>query len=54
MTSCEQGDIARMRFVLADESGAKRRPAVEFSTAESQAGRREAIIAAIPGNVHPW
>lgn len=51
MTGYEQGDIVLVRFVYADESGAKRRPAVVLSAGSYQQGRQEAIIAAITSNV---
>jgi mRNA interferase MazF len=50
-TGYEQGDVILVRFVYADETGAKRRPAVILSTDSYQQGRQEAIIAAITSNV---
>jgi mRNA-degrading endonuclease toxin of MazEF toxin-antitoxin module len=51
MTSYEQGDVILVRFLCADETGAKRRPAVIVSTGDYHRGRQEAIIAAITSNV---
>ena len=51
MTGCEQGDVVLVRFVFADESGTKRRPAVIVSSDDYHRGRQEAIIAAITSNV---
>ena len=50
-TGYEQGDVVLVRFVYADESGAKRRPAVVLSTGDYHRGRQEVIIAAITSNV---
>lgn len=47
----QQGDVVLVLFVFADESGAKRRPAVVLNTAGYHQGRQEAIIAAITSNV---
>ena len=51
MTSYEQGDVILVRFVFADETGAKRRPAVIISTSDYHQGRQEAVMAAITSNV---
>ena len=51
MTSYEQGDVVLVRFVFADETGTKRRPAVIVSTSDYHQGRQEAIMAAITSNV---
>ncbi len=51
MTGYEQGDVVLVRFIFADETGAKRRPAVIVSTGDYHRGRQEAIIAAITSNV---
>ena len=51
MTGYEQGDVILVRFIFADETGAKRRPAVIISTSDYHHGRQEAIIAAITSNV---
>jgi len=51
MTGYEQGDVILVRFLFADETRAKRRPAVIVSTGDYHRGRQEAIIAAITSNV---
>jgi mRNA interferase MazF len=51
MTTVDRGAIVLVRFVFADESGAKRRPALILSTARFHAGRREVLVAAITSNV---
>ena len=51
MTGYEQGDVVLVRFVFADETGAKRRPAVMVSTDDYHHSRQEAIVAAITSNV---
>jgi len=51
MTGCEPGDVVLVRFIFADESGAKLRPAVVISSREYQRGRQEVIIAAVTSNV---
>lgn len=51
MTSYEQGDVVLVRFVFADETGAKCRPAVIVSVGDYQRSRQETIIAAITSNV---
>ena len=51
MTSCSRGDIVLVRFVFADEKGAKRRPGLIISTDHYHQGRREAILVAITSNV---
>ncbi len=51
MTSYEQGDVVLVYFVFADETGAKRRPAVIVSIGEYHHSRQEAIMAAITSNV---
>jgi mRNA interferase MazF len=40
-----------VRFVFADEQGAKRRPVVVLSTDAYHAGRAEVIVAALTSNV---
>ena len=47
----EQGDVVLVRFVYADGTGAKRRPAIILSTGAYHQSRQEAIIAAITSNV---
>ena len=51
MTSCSRGDIVLVKFVFADEKGAKQRPGLILSTDQYHHGRREAILAAITSNV---
>ncbi len=51
MTSSDRGAIVLVRFVFADETGAKRRPALVLSTERYHAGRREVLVAAITSNV---
>ena len=51
MTSCSRGDIVLVRFVFADEKGAKRRPGLIISTDRYHQGRREAILVAITSHV---
>ena len=50
-TSCSRGDIVVVRFVFADERGAKQRPALIVSGESYHRSRREAILAAITSNV---
>ncbi len=49
-TSSDRGSIVLVRFVFADEKGAKRRPALVLSTEPYHAGRREVLVAAITSN----
>ena len=51
MTSLDRGAVVLVRFVFADETGWKRRPAVVVSTERYHAGRREVLVAAITSNV---
>ena len=51
MTSVERGDVVLVRFVFADEKGVKRRPGLVVSADRYHQGRREAILAAITGNL---
>jgi mRNA interferase MazF len=51
MTSYDQGDVVLVRFILTEETGAKRRPAVIISTSDYHDGRQEAIMAPITSNV---
>ena len=51
MTSISRGDIVLVKFVFADEKGAKRRPGLIVSTDRYHQDRRETILAAITGNV---
>jgi mRNA interferase MazF len=50
-TSYERGDVVLVRFVFADEHGAKRRPVLVLSGADYHAGRQEVIVAALTSNV---
>ena len=50
MTNCSRGDIVLVRFVFADEKGAKQRPGLIVSSERYHRGRREAILAAITSN----
>ena len=49
--ACKRGDVALVRFVFADEQGAKRRPVLVLSTEPYHAGRAEVIVAALTSNV---
>jgi mRNA interferase MazF len=51
MTSFKRGDLVLVRFVFADEKGAKQRPGLIVSTDRYHQGRRETILAAITSNV---
>jgi mRNA interferase MazF len=51
MTSFSRGDVVLVKFVFADEKGAKQRPGLIVSTDRYQQGRRETILAAITSNV---
>ncbi len=51
MTLYERGELVLVRFVFADERGAKRRPALVVSSASYNRGRGELIIAAVTSNV---
>jgi mRNA-degrading endonuclease toxin of MazEF toxin-antitoxin module len=50
-TRCERGDVALVRFVFADEHGAKRRPVLVLTGQEYHAGRDEVIVAALTSNI---
>ncbi len=50
-TKLERGDIVLVRFVFADEEGAKRRPVLILSTDEYNSARREVIVSALTSNV---
>ncbi|MGH7860568.1 MAG: type II toxin-antitoxin system PemK/MazF family toxin [Candidatus Binatia bacterium] len=50
-TPYERGDIALVRFLFADEQGAKQRPVLVLSGGEYHAGRQEVIVAALTSNV---
>lgn len=47
MTGYERGDVVLVRFIFADETGERQRPAVIVSSGPYHQSRREAIIAAI-------
>jgi mRNA interferase MazF len=51
MTSFSRGDVVLVKFVFADEKGAKHRPGLIVNTDRYHQGRREAILAAITSNV---
>ncbi len=51
MTSFRRGDLVLVKFVFADEKGAKQRPGLILSTDRYHQGRRETILAAITSNV---
>ena len=51
MTSFSRGDVVLVRFVFADEKGAKQRPGLIVSTDRYHQGRRDAILAAITSKV---
>src|SRR5437762_8508561 len=51
MTSCSRGDVVLVKFVFADEKGAKQRPGLIVSIDRYHQGRREMIMAAITSNV---
>jgi mRNA interferase MazF len=50
-TGYERGEVALVRFVFADEQGAKRRPVLVLSGHEYHDGRQEVIVAAVTSNV---
>lgn len=51
MTSFSRGDVVLVKFVFADEKGAKQRPGLIVSTDSYHQDRRETILAAITSNV---
>jgi mRNA-degrading endonuclease toxin of MazEF toxin-antitoxin module len=51
MTSFRRGDIVLVKFVFADEKGARQRPGLIVSADRYHQGRREAVLAAITSNV---
>ncbi len=51
MTGFSRGDVVLVKFIFADERGAKQRPGLIVSTEGYHQGRREAILAAITSNV---
>jgi mRNA interferase MazF len=50
-TSYDRDDVVLVRFVFADEHGAKRRPVLVLSGTDYHAGRQEVIVAALTSNV---
>ncbi|HEX7670781.1 MAG TPA: type II toxin-antitoxin system PemK/MazF family toxin [Polyangiaceae bacterium] len=50
-TTFERGAVVLVRFVFADEQGAKRRPVLVLSTSVYHSGRQEIIVAALTSNV---
>ena len=51
MTSCSRGDIVLVKFLFADEKGAKQRPGLIVSVRRYHQARQDAILAAITSNV---
>ena len=51
MTSFSRGDVVLVKFVFADEKGAKQRPCLIVSADGYHRGRQETIVAAITSNV---
>ena len=51
MIACRRGDVVLVRFVFADESGWKSRPALVLNSPQYQRRRQELIVAAITSNV---
>jgi mRNA interferase MazF len=51
MTSCSRGDLVLVKFVFADEKGAKQRPGLIVSTDGYHQDRRESILMAVTSNV---
>ncbi len=51
MTSCSRGDVVLVKFVFADEKGAKQRPGLIVSIDRYHQGRREMIMAAVGGRL---
>ena len=47
-TICKRGEIALVRFVFADEEGAKRRPVLIISTEAFPAALRQELTALLP------
>ena len=47
----ERGEFVLVRFVFADEKGAKRRPVLVISTSDYLSGRQEVVVAAVTSNV---
>jgi mRNA-degrading endonuclease toxin of MazEF toxin-antitoxin module len=51
MIACRRGDIVLVRFVFADESGWKTRPALVLNSPQYQRSRQEVVVAAVTSNV---
>ena len=51
MTTCERGSLVLVKFVFADEKGAKQRPVLVVSGESYSRGRREAVVAAVTSHV---
>lgn len=51
MTTCERGSLVLVKFVFADEKGAKQRPVLVLSGDRYNRVRREAVVAAVTSNV---
>lgn len=51
MIEFSRGDVVLIKFIFADESGIKLRPAVVVSSSDYHQWRQEAIIAAIPSQI---
>jgi mRNA-degrading endonuclease toxin of MazEF toxin-antitoxin module len=51
MTTCERGSLVLVKFVFADEKGAKQRPVLVVSGESYNRGRREAVVAAVTSHV---
>jgi mRNA interferase MazF len=50
-TTSRRGDVVLVNFVLSDQSGSKRRPALVLSSETYHQGRQDVIIAAITSNI---
>jgi len=49
--TCKRGEIALVRFVFADEEGAKRRPVLIVSTEAYHRARSDVVVATLRSNV---
>ncbi len=50
-TTFDRGTVVLVKFVFADEKGAKKRPVLVLSSRRYHAGRREVVVAAITSRV---
>ena len=50
-TTFDRGAVVLVKFVFADEKGAKKRPVLVLSSRRYHAGRREVVVAAITSRV---